>query len=215
MMEFFDSIWSWIVNNYKGIMGVLTSGTALGTIGAIVLAVRNSILTKNNSVIVNSTKSAISDSNAIKNAVMDMTKTVSDFKDILVQLQEKLSTMNDSTSINEEDLKTKIDAILEVQRIVYSTVKDDNVRNMVTSILNNAKNAESLSRAELLEELKTLRKYISDKSEDMAKIASNSSVTEATSSVTKANSSVTKAESEENLTVKKEEGQESVTLVRY
>ena len=52
---------------------------------------------------------------------------------------------------------TKVNAILDVQSLVYQTIKDENTRVAVNNILTNAKYAVTEQRAQLIKELNSLK----------------------------------------------------------
>lgn len=180
MIEWFDSIWAWIVNNYEAIIGFLTSTTFLGVVGAVVTVIKNSKTVKNNSKVITDVQAAFSDTSAINTNVALVLTCIEKLPDLIKILDEKLSQFDKISSINNEDLQTKIDSMLEVQRIVYSTIKDDNIRNSVNSILTNAKNAEAMSKAELVKEINDLKKIISDNAEALSNAVNKAQVAEAT-----------------------------------
>ena len=196
MIEWFDSIWSWIVNNYEAIIGFLTSTTFLGVVGAVFTVVKNSKTVKNNSKIITDVQAAFSDTSVINTNVALALTCIQKLPDLIKVLDEKLSQFDKISSINNEDLQTKIDSMLEVQRIVYSTIKDDNIRNSVNSILTNAKNAEAMSKGELVKEINELKKIISDNAEAL-------------------NNAVNKVQVAEATDVKVEEATPNTTLTRY
>ena len=91
-----------------------------------------------------------------------------------------------------DNLTTKLNAILEVQSVVYSTIKNEDIRNTVNALLVNAKYAETANRAKLRKEIDDLK----------AKVASQ--VTEVQATVEKASDVVKnivspKAESTDNI----------------
>lgn len=196
MIEWFDSIWSWIVSNYEAIIGFLTSTTFLGVVGAVFTVVKNSKTVKNNSKIITDVQAAFSDTSSINTNVALALTCIQKLPDLIKTLDEKLSQFDKISSINNEDLQTKIDSMLEVQRIVYSTIKDDNIRNSVNSILTSAKNAEAMSKGELVKEINELKKIISDNAEAL-------------------NNAVNKVQAAEATDVKVEEATPNTTLTRY
>ena len=82
-------------------------------------------------------------------------------------IEEKLNVLNEKQLsfggkvldvLNGVDtLMTKVNAILDVQSLVYQTIKDENTRVAVNNILTNAKYAVTEQRAQLIKELNSLK----------------------------------------------------------
>ena len=158
MMEFLINIGNWFVINKDTIIGFVLSGQFATLLGAVVLLIKNLKSTKNNT----EQAKTLNQSLEANKALVDTSETVKENSEFLKEAQDKLKNQ-----VNEFEAKLdakmamvtdKINAMLEVQSIVYSTIKDEKVRNTVNNLLVNAKYAETATRAELqrqVEELKT------------------------------------------------------------
>lgn len=90
------------------------------------------------------------------------------------ELKEELKELKHS----EELLVTKLNAMLDVQSLVYATLKDEPTRVAVGSILANAKYNETSSRLKLKKQLEQLKKEVSEKNKLLEEKV-NKTVTEA------------------------------------
>ena len=59
--------------------------------------------------------------------------------------------------------------MLEVQSIVYSTIKDEKVRSTVNNLLVNAKYAETATRAELQKQVEELKAKVAEQVDQLNK----------------------------------------------
>lgn len=157
MIEFFQSIWAWLVANKDNIIGFFTSTDFIATMGSLI-AIRKMYKSYNkNTLSLNSINNSISTTTAINenvsfvmNTIDEICKHTSDVTIKLNELETKVSEFMKSTT-------NKINAMLEVQTLVYSTVKDDDIRKTVSSILTTAKFEETSTKAQLLAEIDELK----------------------------------------------------------
>ncbi len=179
MMEFLINIRSWFIINKDAIIGFVLSGQFATLIGALVLLVRNLKSTKNNT----EQAKTLNQSLEANKALVDTSEIVKENSEFLKDAQDKLKNQ-----VNEFEAKLdakmamvtdKINAMLEVQSIVYSTIKDEKVRNTVNNLLVNAKYAETATRAELQRQVEELKAKVAAQVEQLNKtveIASDSVV---------------------------------------
>ena len=76
-------------------------------------------------------------------------------------LENQMNDLQNSMDI----LLTKVDAMIEVQSVVYTTIKDDKTRATVNNLLTNAKYAVTEQRKKLIDELEALRQQIKTQAE--------------------------------------------------
>ena len=153
MIEWFQSIGNWIVTNKDAIVTTLS---AVATSG---VGVNLWQFFKNRKIVTENTKNAselvaaLKENELLKPAVAKVEEVLSIVKDKQSALEKKVID-----SINGIDiLVTKVNAILDVQSLVYQTIKDESTRIAVNNILTNAKYAVTEQRAQLIKELNALK----------------------------------------------------------
>lgn len=153
MIEWFQSIGNWVVTNKDAIVTTLS---AIATSG---VGVNLWQFFKNRKIVTENTKNAselvaaLKENELLKPAVAKVEEILSTVKEKQVALEKKVID-----SINGIDtLVTKVNAILDVQSLVYQTIKDESTRIAVNNILTNAKYAVTEQRAQLIKELNALK----------------------------------------------------------
>ncbi len=153
MIEWFQSIGNWFVTNKDAIVTTLS---AVATSG---VGVNLWQFFKNRKIVTENTKNAselvaaLKENELLKPAVAKVEEVLSTVKEKQVALEKKVID-----SINGIDtLVTKVNAILDVQSLVYQTIKDESTRIAVNNILTNAKYAVTEQRAQLIKELNALK----------------------------------------------------------
>lgn len=153
MIEWFQSIGNWVVTNKDAIVTTLS---AIATSG---VGVNLWQFFKNRKIVTENTKNAselvaaLKENELLKPAVAKVEEVLSTVKEKQVALEKKVID-----SINGIDtLVTKVNAILDVQSLVYQTIKDESTRIAVNNILTNAKYAVTEQRAQLIKELNALK----------------------------------------------------------
>ena len=89
-----------------------------------------------------------------------MKTAVTSLNDFVSGVAERVEKVNNTviSVVNSTDvLITKVNAMLDVQSLVYQTIKDEATRTAVNNILTNAKYAVTAQRAELIKELNALK----------------------------------------------------------
>lgn len=169
MMEFITNIGNWFVINKDSIIGFVLSGQFATLIGAVVLLLRNLKSTKNNT----EQSKTLNASLEANNSLIDTSKITKENSEFLKDAQDKLKNQ-----VNEFEAKLdakmamvtdKINAMLEVQSIVYSTIKDEKVRSTVNNLLVNAKYAETATRAELQKQVEELKAKVAEQVDQLNK----------------------------------------------
>ena len=172
MIEFFYNIGVGIMENKDKILMFLTSSQFVGLVIALISLWRTAKSTKANTSSTNSLNQALlaNDKNC-KDSEAAYSNT-EEIKTFLLKLSERLDAI-DAKVDNKLNLTTeKINAIIEVQSIVYSTIKDEKVRNTVNNLLVNAKYAETATRAELKKQVEELKKEVAAKANQIAEFVS-------------------------------------------
>ena len=155
--SFATSIWQWFVNNKDAITAFFISGQAVSFVAAIVMLVKNLKGTKANTASAKVLTESLNSNNEMKESVTKLGKDFESLKlendtlrDELKETERKLLKVNNET-IN------KLNSIIEVQSIVYSTIRDDSVRQTVNTILNNARYSEENFKESLEKQIEEFR----------------------------------------------------------
>lgn len=192
--SFTISIWQWFVENKDGITAFFMSGQAISFVAAIVMLIKNLKGTKDNTASTNALNKTLENTNEMSNSITQLDDNFLVLKQENDLLRIELKETEDKLQEANSEIKNKLNAIIEVQAIVYSTIRDDSVRQTVNAILNNARYSEKnfkdelqIQIAELKESYSNELKAVNDKmTESMDKITEKLSATE-TAKTTMAN----------------------------
>ena len=160
MVEFFRNIGTWLIEHKDGIVVFFTSSNFIAFISTIVLIVKQIAATKASITEVSTANQTLTKTNVLAENVKDVSDTaklteteVQNLKDNVVEMENKL---NKALSF----LEQKLDAIIDVQSIVYSTIRDETVRQNVANILTSAKFFGDSTKAEMQQEITRLKEAI-------------------------------------------------------
>ena len=155
-MTWLENIGKWFVENKETILAVLTAIQSSGLVGFIAWAVKSTKQVKLNTKTTETLNKSITCVDSLNGEVTEM-------KDVNKKLIEKCEYLENQMNDLENSMDiliTKIDAIIEVQSVVYTTIKDDKTRATVNNLLTNAKYAVTEQRKKLIDELEALRQQI-------------------------------------------------------
>ena len=155
-MTWLENIGKWFVENKETILAVLTAIQSSGLIGFIAWAVKSTKQVKLNTKTTETLNKSITCVDGLNGEVIQM----KDVNKTLIEKCEYLENQMNDLQNSMDILITKIDAIIEVQSVVYTTIKDDKTRATVNNLLTNAKYAVTEQRKKLIDELEALRQQI-------------------------------------------------------
>ena len=168
--SYFISLYQWFVEHQDPITLLSILVQIVSLVAAIVLLVKNLKGTKNNTSSTDKLNQTLENTNSMSQSVVSLDDSVSSLKTENESLRAKLIETEEALLKSNKELANKLNAIIEVQSIVYSTIRDDGVRQTVNTILNNARYSEKNFKEELenkIEEFKqtysTELKSINDK----------------------------------------------------
>lgn len=173
MMEFIRNCYQWIAENYKEITMTMTSAQFISILSSLILLYKNWKKTSEN---VTSSKKL--------NEAIDGTKVLADDVAALKEENATLATENSKLRESVESLTKdvanyqdvtlkKLNCMLEVQSIVYSTIKDETIRKSVNSVLIGAKYAETDTREALKQEIENLKTKLDEETENVRSLTRN------------------------------------------
>lgn len=167
MTEFFQNIYAWLAANSNKIVAFLTSANFLAMLTLVVNTVRT--IKTNKGVAITSTDLKTELAESSKNrTVIESIKGVSE---TIKNVTEATKTAIDETkALLDKELLTvtnKVNAMLEVQSLVYSTIRDDSLRQTVSNLLNTARYSDANTKEQLQSEIDSLKKALNDKMEEV------------------------------------------------
>lgn len=155
-MTWLENIGKWFVENKETILAVLTAIQSSGLIGFIAWAVKSTKQVKLNTKTTETLNKSITCVDGLNGEVAEMKDVNKTLIEKCDYLENQMNDLQNSIDI----LITKVDAIIEVQSVVYTTIKDDKTRATVNNLLTNAKYAVTEQRKKLIDELESLRQQI-------------------------------------------------------
>ena len=168
-MEWFNSIREWFVIHKDEIVTFVTSSSFVGFVTTIIMLVKQAKGIKANTAAtdnLNGTVTAITDlTNTVDGSLKENLSAQQEIKVEQNQLKSELGELKSDLS----NLLAKVNAMLDVQQVVYSTLKDEQIRKTVNDLLINAKFAETEQRAQLKEKLAQLEELIKAHSKEVDK----------------------------------------------
>ena len=160
-MNWLENIGKWFIDNQETILAVLTAIQSSGLIGFIAWAVKSTKQVKLNTKTTEVLNNSISCVDSLNGEVVGLKDINKELIEKCEYLENQMNDLQNSMDI----LLTKVDAIIEVQSVVYTTIKDDKTRATVNNLLTNAKYAVTEQRKKLIEELEALREQIKTQAE--------------------------------------------------
>lgn len=167
MTAFFQNIYAWLAANSNKIVAFLTSANFLAMLTLVVNTVRT--IKTNKGVAITSTdlKNELTESSKNRTVIASI-KGVSE---TIKEVTEATKTAIDETkALLDKELLTvtnKVNAMLEVQSLVYSTIRDDSLRQTVSNLLNTARYSDANTKEQLQSEIDSLKKALNDKMEEV------------------------------------------------
>lgn len=174
MNEWLDSIWEWILVNKDNLLAFITSTDFVTTMATAVALFKSMKATSLNTLSINSVNNTMKKQQVIESDVVDTKSMVSGVSNEVACIKQEVSNCIERVNKVEqlvieqdEEIITKLNAMLEVQGIVYATIKDDAIRNSVNSVVIAAKHCDASSKVKLQEELESLRAELKAKNEEL------------------------------------------------
>jgi conjugal transfer/entry exclusion protein len=139
MVEFFQNIGNWFIE-HKTEFELFLSSTSFAAIASVVtLIIKQIKATKTSNTTVSGLSETLVTSNNIAKNVTSVSDSVSKTFDNSEFLKLRVNDLEKLADDRIDVLEQKIDAILEVQSIVYSSMKDEIARKNVFNLLTGAK----------------------------------------------------------------------------
>lgn len=153
MVEFFQNIGQWFTENKEAIV-LFFSSIDFAALGAALFW----LYKQKKSIEANT-----SETKQLNTLLKDSEQHNKDMEELKAENHE-LKLQVEGLKSNEDLLLVKLNAMLDVQSLVYATIKDESTRVAVNNILSNAKYNETATRNKLNTELEALRKKVAEQS---------------------------------------------------
>lgn len=176
MVEFFQNIWNWFVSNKDEIVLFFTSSNFVAFMTTIVMLVKQLKANKSNNETNKGLKTSLENAVSIASDVVSIRDNSSTTNDKLATVQNDVENFKKETYDALDVIVQKMNAVLEVQSVVYSTIKDEAIRKNVSGILMDAKYAETATRASLEAEVESLRKKVNERIEVIKDVVEDAAV---------------------------------------
>lgn len=167
MTEFFQNIYAWLAANSNKIVAFLTSANFLAMLTLVVNTVRT--IKTNKGVAITSTdlKTELAESSKNRSVIASIKGVSETIKDVTEATK---TAIDETKALLDKELLTvtnKVNAMLEVQSLVYSTIRDDSLRQTVSNLLNTARYNDANTKEQLQSEIDSLKKALNDKMEEV------------------------------------------------
>lgn len=167
MTEFFQNIYAWLAANSNKIVAFLTSANFLAMLTLVVNTVRT--IKTNKGVAITSTdlKTELAESSKNRSVIASIKGVSETIKDVTEATK---TAIDETKALLDKELLTvtnKVNAMLEVQSLVYSTIRDDSLRQTVSNLLNTARYSDANTKEQLQSEIDSLKKALNDKMEEV------------------------------------------------
>ena len=166
---FFTNLWGWVLEHKEEISTFFMSGQFVSLITAVVMLVKNAKQIRSNTSSTNALNTTLVNTNTMSGQITSLEKSVTKLEKENAGLREELADTKDSISTENKLIANKLNAILEVQSIVYSTIRDESVRQTVNTLLNNARYSDKNFKEQLQSEIEAIKTEFESKMSDMSK----------------------------------------------
>lgn len=170
MVEFFQNIFNWFVENKDEIVLFFTSSNFVAFISAIVLFIRQIKANKAGTAVNKELNQSLSGVATVGADIVTLKETNDNTNTEVKKLENDLDKFNADITDTLDTVMAKLNAVIEVQSIVYSTLKDETIRQNVNGILTDAKYAETATRAALESEIEELKQKVNTKMEAVKEV---------------------------------------------
>lgn len=167
MTAFFQNIYAWLAANSGKIVAFLTSANFVAMLTLVVNTIRTIKTNKGVTLASTDLKAELTES-AKSRKIIDAIKDVSDSaREIADKTKDSLAEFKTSVDAEMTTIMNKVNAMLEVQSLVYSTIRDDSLRQTVSNLLNTARYNDANTKEQLQAEIDSLKKALNDKMEEV------------------------------------------------
>ena len=166
---FFTNVWGWILEHKEEISTFFMSGQFVSLVTAIVMLIKNAKQIRSNTSSTEALNSTLTNTNTMSGQIASLEKSVTSLEKENAGLRDELEETKNAITTDNKLIANKLNAILEVQSIVYSTIRDESVRQTVNTLLNNARYSDKNFKEQLQSEIEAIKTEFESKMSDMSK----------------------------------------------
>lgn len=166
---FFTNVWGWVLEHKEEISTFFMSGQFVSLVTAIVMLIKNAKQIRSNTSSTEALNSTLTNTNTMTGQINSLEKSVTELEKENAGLREELEETKNAITTDNKLIANKLNAILEVQSIVYSTIRDESVRQTVNTLLNNARYSDKNFKEQLQTEIEAIKTEFESKMSDMSK----------------------------------------------
>ena len=170
MVEFFRNVFAWFGEHKDEIVVFFTSTNFAALLSGIILLIKQIKAT-------HTTNKSVENSSSILDKAVELAQNVTSVSDKASltesnteEIKVKIDSSNKQFTNELEILQQKLNAMLEVQTIVYNSMKDETARKNVFNLLTQAKLVETSKYAELEQQVESLKKKVAEKVNDVQNV---------------------------------------------
>lgn len=170
MVEFFKNLFTWFVEHKDEIVVFFTSTNFAAVISSVILLIKQIKATRNTNKSVENSSSILDKAVELAQHVTSVSDKASSTENNTEEIKVKIDSVNKQFVNELEILQQKLNAMLEVQTIVYNSMKDETARKNVFNLLTQAKLVETSKYAELEQQVESLKKKVDEKVNDVQNV---------------------------------------------
>ena len=170
MVEFFKNLFTWFVEHKDEIVVFFTSTNFAAVISSVILLIKQIKATRNTNKSVENSSSILDKAVELAQHVTSVSDKASSTENNTEEIKVKIDSVNKQFVNELEILQQKLNAMLEVQTIVYNSMKDETARKNVFNLLTQAKLVETSKYAELEQQVESLKKKVDEKVNDVQSV---------------------------------------------
>lgn len=158
--EWLYNIGMWFVENKDKIVTVVISGQALTFVAGLIAIIRQFKSIRNNTHVTDKLNQSLNATNDMSSSVVNLGDATAALANAQMALTGELTDIKDKTAESLAIIVDKVNTMLEVQSIVYSTIKDDDMRKTVNTLLNNSRYSEINLKDQFQQQLDSLKNQV-------------------------------------------------------
>lgn len=166
---FFTNVWGWVLEHKEEISTFFMSGQFVSLVTAVVMLIKNAKQIRSNTSSTETLNSTLTNTNTMSGQITSLEKSVIKLEKENAGLRDELEETKNAITTDNKLIANKLNAILEVQSIVYSTIRDESVRQTVNTLLNNARYSDKNFKEQLQTEIEAIKTEFESKMSDMSK----------------------------------------------